>query len=150
MTLLANNKKAYFDYFIIEKIEAGIVLTGTEIKSVRLGKVNIKDAYATIKNEEIYILGMHIAKYALGNRFNHDETRTRKLLLRKKQISSLIGSIKREQMTLIPLKIYLKKGFAKIELGLAKGKKLHDKREDIKKKDAKRAIEKALKNNYKE
>ena len=139
------NRKARYDYHIEDEYEAGIVLTGTEIKSIRNGKMNIKDSYAIIKNEEIYLLNAHIASYEKGNIFNHDETRTRKLLMHKKEIKKLNNKLILEGYTLIPLKVYFKKGKAKILLGLAKGKKNYDKREDIKKRDIMREMEK----NYK-
>ena len=129
------NRKANFDYEITDTFETGIVLTGTEIKSIRLGKANLKDSYAIIRNRELYILNMHIASYEQGNRFNHEETRTRKLLMHKEEIMKLEEKIKLDGFTLIPLKLYFKKGNAKILLGLAKGKKNYDKRETIKKKD---------------
>ena len=139
------NRKARYDYHIEDEYEAGIALTGTEIKSIRNGKMNIKDSYAIIKNEEIYLLNAHIASYEKGNIFNHDETRTRKLLMHKKEIKKLNNKLILEGYTLIPLKVYFKKGKAKILLGLAKGKKNYDKREDIKKRDIMREMEK----NYK-
>ena len=140
-----NNKKAYFDYQILEEIEAGIVLTGTEIKSIRNGQANLKDSYAIIRNNEVMVLNMHISKYDDGNIFNHEETRTRKLLLHKKEILKLNDKIKLQGLTLVPLKLYFKKNKAKLLIGLAKGKKLYDKRESIKERDIKRNIEK----NYK-
>lgn len=139
------NRKARYDYHIEEEYEAGIALTGTEIKSIRNGKMNIKDSYAIIKNEEIYLLNAHIASYEKGNIFNHDEIRTRKLLMHKKEIKKLNNKVTLEGYTLIPLKVYFVKGKAKILLGLAKGKKQYDKREDIKKRDTLREMEK----NYK-
>ena len=123
------NRKAKFDYFIEDEIEAGLVLTGTEIKSLRLGKANIKDSYAIIKNNEIYLLNTHISEYTEGNRFNHDETRTRKLLLHKKEILKLSSKVDLEGYTLIPLKIYFNKGKAKVLIGICKGKKNYDKRD---------------------
>ncbi|MBO9129907.1 SsrA-binding protein SmpB [Bacillus sp. 165] len=147
--VVAQNKKAYHDYFIEETYEAGIVLQGTEIKSLRAGRANLRDSYARIHNGEVFIFGMHISPYEQGNRYNHDPLRTRKLLLHKKEISKLIGYIKEEGYTLIPTKVYLKNGFAKMELGLAKGKKLYDKREDLKKKEAKRDIERAFRERQK-
>ena len=140
------NRKASFDYEIIETFEVGIVLTGTEIKSIRLGKANLKDSYAIIKNNEIYLLNMHISKYDQGNIFNHDETRTRKLLMHKKEILKLRDRLDLEGSTLIPLKLYFKGSKAKILLGLAKGKKNYDKREAIKKKDIERQLARDLKN----
>lgn len=140
------NRKANFDYEIIETFEVGIVLTGTEIKSIRLGKANLKDSYAIIKNNEIYLLNMHISKYDQGNIFNHEETRTRKLLMHKKEILKLIDKLDLEGFTLIPLKLYFKGSKAKILLRLAKGKKNYDKREAIKKKDIERQLARDLKN----
>lgn len=141
-----NNRKAKFDYQIEEEIEAGIVLTGTEIKSIRLGKANLKDSYAIIKNGEVFLLGMHISPYKEGNIFNHDELRTRKLLLHKKEILKLNNKITLEGYTLIPIKLYFKKNKAKILIGIAKGKKLYDKRESIKKRDIDRELKKQFKN----
>ena len=140
------NRKARFDYFIEDEIEAGIVLTGTEIKSIRMGRVNLKDSYAIIRNEEIYLLNTHIASYDNGNRFNHDENRTRKLLMHKKEILKLRDKLEIEGYTLVPVKLYFKGSIAKILIGLAKGKKNYDKRESIKKKDMERQIAKDLKN----
>lgn len=134
------NRKANFNYEIIEKIECGIELKGTEIKSIRNGKANIKDSYGIIKNNEVYILNMHISPYENGGVFNHDETRTRKLLLHKKEILKLKNKLELEGFTLIPLKVYFVNSKAKIELGLCKGKKLYDKRETQKKKDIEREI----------
>ena len=139
------NRKARFDYFIEDEIEAGIVLTGTEIKSIRLGKVNIGDSYAIIRNEEIYLLNAHISSYDKGNIFNHDEDRTRKLLMHKSQIKKLNNKVNLEGYTLIPLKIYFVKGRAKVLIGLCKGKKNFDKRESIKERDVQREIEKKYK-----
>jgi len=143
--VIAQNKKAHHDYFIEETYEAGIVLQGTEIKSIRAGKVNLKDSYAKIENGEVFLHQMHISPYEQGNRFNHDPLRTRKLLLHRKEINKLIGLTKEQGYSLVPLKIYLKNGFAKITLALAKGKKKYDKREELKKREAKRAIERAFK-----
>ena len=140
------NRKANFDYEIIETFEVGIVLTGTEIKSIRLGKANLKDSYAIIKNNEIYLLNMHISKYDQGNIFNHEETRTRKLLMHKKEILKLRDKLDLEGFTLIPIKLYFKGSKAKILLGLAKGKKNYDKRESIKKKDIARQLARDSKN----
>lgn len=139
------NRKAHFDYEITDTLETGIVLTGTEIKSIRLGKANLKDSYAIVRNHELYILNMHISSYEQGNRFNHEETRTRKLLAHKEEIGKLEEKIKLDGFTLVPLKLYFKKGNAKILLGLAKGKKNYDKRETIKKKDMDRQVQKDLK-----
>lgn len=132
------NRKAKFDYFIESEIEAGIVLTGTEIKSVRKGSADIKDTYVRIKNNEAYIINMYIAKYEEGNIFNHEERRERKLLLHKKEISKLEELIKRDGYTLVPLRIYMKKNLAKLSIGVCKGKKNYDKRETIKERDLKR------------
>ena len=139
------NRKARYDYFIEEEIEAGIVLTGTEIKSIRLGKVNISDSYAIIRNEEIYLLNTHISSYEKGNIFNHEENRTRKLLMHKSQIKKLNNKIVLEGYTLIPLKIYFKEGRAKVLIGVCKGKKNYDKRESIKERDVNREIAKQYK-----
>lgn len=132
------NKKARFNYFIIDEIEAGIELKGTEIKSIRNGKASIEDAYARIKNREVFLTNMFIAKYEEGNRFNHDERRERKLLLHKSEIIKLSKKLELDNYTLVPLKLYFKKNHAKISLGLCKGKKLYDKRETIKKRDLER------------
>ena len=139
------NRKVNFDYEIIDTFETGIVLTGTEIKSIRLGKCNLKDSYAIIKNNEMFILNMHISQYEQGNRFNHDETRTRKLLMHKKEILKLRDKLEIEGFTLVPIKLYFKGSKAKLLIGLAKGKKNYDKRESIKKKDIERQIAKELK-----
>ena len=139
------NRNAKYNYQIFETVEAGIVLTGTEIKSLRLGKANIKDSYVRVKNNEMYIINMHISSYDNGNIFNHDETRERKLLLHKKEIFKFRDKIKLESYTIIPLKVYLVKGRAKVLIGLAKGKKNYDKREDIKKRDIERNIRARLK-----
>ena len=143
--LIANNKKAYHDYFIEDTYECGIVLKGTEIKSIRLGKANIKDSYAIIRNGEVYLVNMFIDHYKEGNIFNHEETRSRKLLLHKSEIRKLDNKLKLEGYTLIPLKVYFVKGKAKIELGLCKGKKNFDKRETIKERDLEREARKRLK-----
>ena len=142
------NRVARHDYFILEEIECGIALKGTEIKSIRLGKANIKDSYGIIKNGEVFLLNMFISPYEQGNIFNHQETRTRKLLLHKQEIRKLDQSIKLEGNTLIPLKVYFVKGRAKVLLGLCKGKKNYDKRETIKERDIKRDIERRLKERY--
>ncbi|HWO75601.1 MAG TPA: SsrA-binding protein SmpB [Bacillus sp. (in: firmicutes)] len=143
--VIAQNKKAYHDYFIEETYEVGIVLQGTEIKSIRAGRVNLKDSFARIQNGEVFLYNMHISPYEQGNRYNHDPLRTRKLLLHKKEISKLIGETKEKGYSLVPVKLYIKNGYAKILLGLAKGKKNYDKREDLKRKEAKRDIERAFK-----
>lgn len=147
--VVAQNKKARHDYHIEETYEAGLVLTGTEIKSVRAGKVNLRDSYARIKDGEVFLLNMHISPYEQGNRFNHDPLRTRKLLLHKREINKLIGLTKEKGYTLVPLKIYLKNGLAKVDLAVAKGKKLYDKRESMKKRDAQREIERAFRERQK-
>lgn len=142
--IIAKNKKATFDYFIEETFEVGIVLQGTEIKSIRKGKVQLKDSFARITNGEVYLWNAHIATYEQGNRYNHDPLRTRKLLLNRREINQLIGKTKESGYSLIPTKIYLKNGFAKLELALAKGKKNYDKRDTLKQKDAKRDIDRTL------
>jgi SsrA-binding protein len=141
-----NNRKAKYDYEILSTIECGIVLTGTEIKSIRNGNANLKDSYAVIKGNEVFILGMHISEYKEGNIFNHDEKRTRKLLLHKKEILKLFNKVELDGNTLVPIKLYFKGNKAKILLGLAKGKKTYDKRETIKQRDINREVQKQLKN----
>lgn len=141
MKLIANNKKAYFDYFIEDKIEAGIVLAGTEVKSLRQGKCSIKESYIKIENGEVFIIGMNISPYEQGNIFNKDATRTRKLLLKKNEIVKLKNEIDKDGYTLVPLQVYFSNQYAKVEIGLAKGKKNYDKRESIKQKDIKRQME---------
>lgn len=145
--LIAKNPVAYHNYTINDKLEAGIVLTGTEIKSIRVGKVNLKDSYVTIKNGEAFIFGMHISPYEHGNIFNKDPLRTRKLLLNRKEINKLLGLISQKGMTIVPIQLYFKNNLVKLEIGIGKGKKLYDKREDITKKDAERKIQRILKNN---
>ena len=145
MKLVANNKKAYHDYFIEEKYEAGLVLHGTEVKSLRMGKCSIKEAFIRIENAEVFIYGMHISPYEKGNIFNKDPLRVKKLLLHKQQIRKLIGNSSEKGYTIVPLQVYFRDGKAKIEIGLAKGKKLYDKRQDIAKKDQRREAEKELK-----
>lgn len=140
-----NNRKAKYDYEIIDTYESGIVLVGTEIKSIRNGSANLKDSYAIIRNNEVYLLNMHIGKYKEGNLFNHDETRTRKLLLHKKEIKKIKIKLEQDGMTLIPIRLYFQKNKAKVLLGVARGKKNYDKRESIKKKDMERQIQKDLK-----
>jgi SsrA-binding protein len=147
--VVAQNKKAYHDYFIEETYEAGIVLQGTEIKSIRAARLNLKDAYARIQNGEVFLYSMHVSPYEQGNRYNHDPLRTRKLLLHNKQIAKLIGETKEAGYALVPLKVYLKNGFAKVLIGLAKGKKKYDKREDLKQKEAKREIERVFRDKQK-
>lgn len=146
--LIAKNPVARHNYNIEDTIEAGIVLTGTEIKSIRQGKVNLKESYAGIKNGEVYIYSMHISPYEHGNIFNKDPLRDRKLLLSKQEINKLIGKIQTKGYTLVPVSLYFKGSLVKVELGIGKGKKLYDKREDIAKKDAERRIQQALKNKF--
>lgn len=143
--LVANNKKAYFDYFIEDKIESGIVLYGTEVKSIRMGKVSVKESYIKIEKGEVFIYNMHISPYEKGNIFNRDPIRVRKLLLHRTQINKLSGKIAEKGYTLVPLQVYIKDGLAKVEIGLAKGKKLYDKRDSIAKKDVRRENERDFK-----
>ncbi len=145
MKLVANNKKAYHDFFIDEKYEAGIELHGTEVKSLRMGKCSIKEGFIRIENGEAFIYGMNVSPYEKGNIFNKDPLRPKKLLLHKYEIGKLAGKIAQKGYTLVPLQVYFKDGRAKLELGLARGKKLYDKREDIAKKDQKREIEREFK-----
>lgn len=140
------NRKANHDYFIEEIIEAGIVLTGTEIKSIRAGNCNIKDCYGIIRNNEVFLLNMYVGQYKEGNIFNHEETRRRKLLLHKKEIKKLVQAIELKGLTLVPLKLYFKDNKLKVALGVCRGKKDYDKRESIKERDIKREVEKRLKN----
>lgn len=142
--LVAQNKKAYHDYFVIEKIEAGIELFGTEVKSIRQGKVNLKDSWCQIKDGEIFANGMHISPYEQGNIFNRDPLREKRLLMHKREIRRLFSLVKQDGLSLVPLSIYFSKGRAKVEVGLCKGKKLYDKREVAAKKDAQRDIERNL------
>lgn len=143
--LVANNKKAYHDYFIDETYEAGIELHGTEVKSMRMGKCSIKESFVRIENGEVFVYGMHVSPYEKGNIFNKDPLRVKKLLLHKYEISKLQGKIKEKGFTLVPLQVYFKDGKVKVEIGLARGKKLYDKREDIARKDQKREAEKEFK-----
>ena len=143
--LIANNKKAYHDYFIDETYEAGVVLHGTEVKSMRMGKCSIKESFIRIENGEVFVYGMHISPYEKGNIFNKDPLRIKKLLMHKYEINKLQGKIKEKGYTLVPLQVYFKDGKAKVEVGLARGKKLYDKREDIARKDQKREAEKEFK-----
>ncbi len=143
--LIANNKKAYHDYFIDEKFEAGIALHGTEVKSLRMGKCSIKEAFVGIKDGEVLIHHMHISPYEKGNIFNKDPLRTRKLLLHKSEINKLAGQIKMKGYTIMPLRVYLKGSLVKVEIGLARGKKLYDKRQDIAKKDMQREAQRDFK-----
>ena len=145
MKLVANNKKAYHDYFVDEKYEAGLSLHGTEVKSLRLGKCSIKEAFIRIENGEVYVYGMHISPYEKGNIFNKDPLRVRKLLLHNYEIDKLFGKIKEKGFTIVPLQVYFRDGKAKIEIGLCRGKKLYDKRQDIAKKDQRREAEKEFK-----
>ncbi|MDR1571012.1 MAG: SsrA-binding protein SmpB [Clostridiales Family XIII bacterium] len=143
---IANNKKARHDYFIEDTYEAGIVLTGTEIKSLRQGRVNLKESYAKVEREELFVYGMHISPYEQGNRFNVDPVRPRKLLLHRQEIRRLIGWTTQKGMTIVPLSVYLnERGRAKMEIGVAKGKKLYDKRESLARRDADRHIRQSLK-----
>lgn len=139
------NRKARYDYELLDKYEAGIVLTGTEIKSLRNGSANLKDSYAIIKNGEAFLLNMHISEYKQGNQFNHDETRTRKLLLHKNEIKKINDKISIKGLTLVPVKLYFKEGKAKIELAIARGKHTYDKKETIKQRDIEREVKKSLK-----
>ncbi len=143
--LIANNKKAYHDYFILESFEAGIALHGTEVKSLRMGKCSIKEAFIRIENGEMFIYGMHVSPYEKGNIFNKDPLRVKKLLLHKKEILKMLGKMKEKGITIVPLKVYFKGSLVKVEIGLAKGKKLYDKRDDIAKKDQKREAEREFK-----
>ena len=143
--LVANNKKAYHDYFIDDKYETGIELYGTEVKSIRMGKCSIKEAFVRIENGQVYIYGMHISPYEKGNIFNKDPLRQRKLLMHRREIDKLLSKIKEKGFTLVPLQVYFKGGLVKVEIGLARGKKLYDKRDDIAKKDAKREMERSFK-----
>ena len=145
MKLVANNKKAYHDYFIEEKYECGIALHGTEVKSLRMGKCSIKESFVRIENGEVYVYGMHVSPYEKGNIFNKDPLRVKKLLLHKQEINKLVGKIKEKGFTLVPLQVYFSNGRAKIEIGLARGKKLYDKRDDIGKKDQRRETEREFK-----
>ena len=145
MKLVANNKKAYHDYFVDEKYEAGLVLHGTEVKSLRMGKCSIKESLIRIENGEVWVYGMHISPYEMGNIFNKDPLRPKKLLMHKAEINKLLGRIKEKGFTLVPLQVYFKEGRAKIEIGLCRGKKLYDKRQDIAKKDQRREAEKDFK-----
>lgn len=148
MKVVTQNKKAFHDYFILDAYEAGIELKGTEIKSVRLGHVNLKDTFIRFKNDEAFIENMHIAPYEQGNIFNHEPLRNRKLLLHKKQIKKLQREVKENGLTVVPTKLYFNTSKLKVEIALARGKKLYDKRQDLKAKDAKRDMERALKNAY--
>lgn len=146
--VMSTNRKAKFEYFIEETIEAGIALKGTEVKSIRQGKCNIKDGYAQIIDGEVYLFNVHISPYEQGNIYNQDPVRTRKLLLHRREIRKLTGYISQKGYTLVPLTIYIKDGLVKVEIGVARGKKLYDKREDIAKKDAERRIQRQLRERY--
>lgn len=146
--IIARNKKATHDYFILEKYDCGIVLTGTEIKSIRGHKVSIQDSYCNIKNNELFIINMHIAKYDQGNIFNHKETRNRKLLVHKSELRNITGKITQEGLTIIPLTVYIQDGYAKVEIAICKGKKSYDKRDDLKEEAIKKDISKAMKNRW--
>lgn len=143
--LIANNKKAYHDYFILDTYEAGIALHGTEVKSLRMGKCSVKESFIRVENGEVFIYGMHISPYEKGNIFNKDPLRVKKLLLHKTEINKLLGKTQEKGMSIVPLKVYLKGSLVKVEIGLAKGKKLYDKRQDITKKDQKREAEREFK-----
>lgn len=143
--IIAQNKKAYHDFFVEEKYEAGIELFGTEVKSIRAGRVNIKESFCDIKDGEVFVLGMHISPYEQGNVFNKDPLRPKKLLLHKREILKLFGQVSQKGYTLVPLQIYLSKSRVKVEIGLCRGKKLYDKREDMARNDAKRDMERAFK-----
>lgn len=143
--LVAENRKAFHDYFIEEKYECGIVLSGTEVKSLRQGKVNLRDSYVTIKEGELWLIGVHISPYEMGNRFNLDPMRSRKLLMHKSQIIKLYSTVKQDGLTLVPTKCYFSNGKIKVEIGLARGKKNYDKRDVLAEKQAKRDIDRALK-----
>ncbi len=143
--VIAVNRKARHDYFVIETYETGIELFGTEVKSLRAGAVNLKDSWCSIDNGELFVMGMHISPYEKGNIFNRDPLRVRKLLMHKKEIMRLFGTVKQESYTLVPLSLYFKGSRVKLEMGLCKGKKLHDKREDMARRDAKREMDRALK-----
>lgn len=146
--VITTNRKAYHDYTIFDKYVAGIVLTGTEIKSIRKNAINLKDAFCKIEDNEIFLYNCHISPYEQGNRFNHKAERTRKLLLTKKEILKMHSKVKKDGYSIVPLEVFLTHGFAKVEIGLAKGKKLHDKRDDIAKKDQKREMDRASKIRY--
>lgn len=146
--VITTNRKAFHDYTIFDKYVAGIVLTGTEIKSIRKSAINLKDSFCKIENNEIFLYNCHISPYEQGNRFNHEAERTRKLLLTKKEILKMHSKVKKDGYSIVPLELFLTHGFAKLEIGLAKGKKLHDKRDDITKKDQKREMDRASKIRY--
>ena len=145
---IAQNRKAYHDYFVLETYEAGIELFGTEIKSIRAGRVNLKDSFCSVDDGEMYAIGMHISPYEQGNRFNRDPMRKKKLLLHKKEINKLFAESQQQGLSIIPLQLYIRKGRAKLQIGLCKGKKMYDKRAVQAKKDSDRSIERAMKGNY--
>ena len=145
---IAQNRKAYHDYFVLETYEAGIELFGTEIKSIRAGRVNLKDSFCSVDDGEMYAIGMHISPYEQGNRFNRDPMRKKKLLLHKKEINKLFAESQQQGLSIIPLQLYIRKGRAKLQIGLCKGKMMYDKRAVQAKKDSDRAIERAMKGNY--
>lgn len=142
--LIAENRKAYHDFFIVERFEAGIALTGTEIKSIRMGRINLKDSFARVENGELFLYNVHISPYTHGNRYNHEPLRVRKLLLKKKEIMKLFGRTQEKGFSLVATKLYWSGDWAKVELGLAKGKKEYDKRDSIKERDSKREIDRAM------
>jgi len=148
MKLIASNKKANHDYFLSDNLEVGIVLKGTEIKSIREGKVNIKDSYCLIRDGQMVIMNMHISKYNHGNIFNHDETRSRRLLLHKKEIIKMQNKVNQQGLTIVPLKVYIDKGLCKLEIALGKGKKNYDKRQSLKEKDVGKRLNKIMKERY--
>ena len=147
--IICNNKKAFHDFFIEEKLEAGMALPGTEVKSLRMGTANLNDSVALVRNGEAFLNNLHISPYDFGNRENHDPDRMRKLLLHKNEITRLFSKIREQGYSLVPLRLYFKNGMVKVEMGLAKGKKLYDKREDLKKKDQKREMAQVLKERHK-
>ena len=148
MKIIARNKKASHDYYLLDKYECGIVLKGTEIKSIRATKVSIVDSYARVKDGEIFLVNMHISKYDHGNLFNHEETRSKKLLLHRKEIKKITNKLNKEALTLVPTLVYLERGLCKVQIALAKGKKNYDKRQSLKEKDSLRRVEKTLKERY--
>ena len=145
---IAQNRKARHDYAVLDTIEAGMVLKGTEIKAIRAGRINLKDGFARVRNGEVYLHNVHISPYEQGNQFNHDPLRTRKLLMQRRQIDRLIGETKTPGITLVPLKVYIKNGYAKVLIGIAKGKRQYDKREDLKRKDMQREIARTMRERY--
>jgi len=144
--IISSNRKAFHDFTIFDKYVCGIVLMGTEIKSIRKGQINLKDSFAKVEDGEIFLYKCHISPYEQGNRYNHEPERVRKLLMNKKEIMKILGKVKKENYTIVPLELFLVNGFAKLEIGLAKGKKLHDKRDDLAKKSQDRDIQRAMKN----